>query len=287
MTLLVLFAVAGCLAVDPSSDRIVARDFADAWPEVATLSPDTQLALAPAPGITRAFHTGELRAIADRFRLPLPPAPPSGICFERKTATLDAAVLLRAMQREFPSARIEVLDFSRQPAPQGEIEFSKSGLHPGTGAAMWNGSVRYAGSHRFPIWARVKILATVRRVVAPAPLKPGSVLDPATLVEQIREEFPDTAYAASVDEIAGRTLRRAVAAGEAIRIAWTEPPKLVSRGESVKVEVQLGAARLTLEGVAQAAGSAGDTIPVLNPSSHRTFRGRVAGKSLVIVGGRP
>ena len=74
-----------------------------------------------------------------------------------------------------------------------------------------------------------------------------------------------------------------MAAGEAIRAVWLEAPKLVVRGDTVQVQVQRGGARLELEGRAEASGSAGETIPVLNPLTHRRFRARVEGKGRVSV----
>ena len=94
---------------------------------------------------------------------------------------------------------------------------------------------------------------------------------------------PDTGFAAAIEDVAGKALRRPVAAGEAIRAVWLEAPKLVVRGDTVQVQVQRGGARLELEGRAEASGSAGETIPVLNPLTHRRFRARVEGKGRVSV----
>jgi flagella basal body P-ring formation protein FlgA len=52
----------------------------------------------------------------------------------------------------------------------------------------------------------------------------------------------------------------------------------VARGEKVQVEVQSGAARLTIEGRAESAGDVGGTISVRNPQNGRLFSARVSGK---------
>ena len=281
MTPLVLFAMAGCLAVNPASDRILARDLVPAWPALESLPPDTEIGLAPVPGVPRVFGPLELRRVAARFHIA--PVPQADICFARQTAPLDPAAMLSAMQRELPGARIEILDLSRAPAPEGTLDFPRSGLRPAPGGGFWSGSVRYAGNRRFVVWARVKVLEVSKRVVAREGLKAGTTLDPSLLIEETREVPPDTGFAAAIDEVAGKALRRPVAAGEAIRAVWLEAPKLVVRGDTVQVQVQRGGARLELEGRAEASGSAGETIPVLNPLTHRRFRARVEGKGRVSV----
>jgi flagella basal body P-ring formation protein FlgA len=267
--------------VDPASDRILARDFAANWPALASLPPGTEIGLAPAPGVTRIFGPAELRRLATRFQVSA--VPQAGICFERRLAPLDPATLLPAMRRALPGARIEILDYSHSPAPQGVIEFPLSGLNPAPGGGFWNGAVRYAGNRRYLIWARVELGLAAKRVVAREPLKAGDAPDRNLLVETAIDEFPYAGFAASIEEVTGKVLRRPVAAGEAIRTAWLEPPKLVLRGDTVQVQVQRGGARLKLEGLAEASGAVGETIPVLNPVSHRTFRARVAGRGLVSI----
>jgi flagella basal body P-ring formation protein FlgA len=281
MTPLALLAMAGCLAVNPASDRILARDFAPAWSALGSLPPDTEIGLAPAPGVPRVFSPLDLRRVAARFHVA--PVPQSSICFERRTAPLDPAVLLSVMQRELPGARIEILNFSRAPAPEGILEFPRSGLRAAPGGGFWNGLVRYAGNRRFMIWARVKVLVASRRVVARERLKAGTALNASLLSEETCDGLPDVGFAVSVDRVAGMVLRRQVAAGEAIRTGWLEPPKLILRGDTVSVEVQRGGARLELEGRAEASGSAGETIPILNPLTHRRFRARVESKGRVSV----
>ena len=56
-----------------------------------------------------------------------------------------------------------------------------------------------------------------------------------------------------------------------------------------KVEVRSGAAHLALTARALSGGRVGETIPVRNPESNRTFQARVTGKGTVLVeaGGGP
>src|SRR5205085_1760367 len=127
---------------------------APAFPALAEVPPDTSLGRAPFPGVSRIFHVPELRSLAERLHAL--PAPEDEICIQRPVAVLDAAQILDAMKRELPEARIELLDFSRQPAPLGTLEFPVSGLRQ-TGSGYWNGSVRYGANQRFHVWAKVKV----------------------------------------------------------------------------------------------------------------------------------
>ena len=58
----------------------------------------------------------------------------------------------------------------------------------------------------------------------------------------------------------------------------------MKRGETVKVEVHSGNARLEFEAQTEASGVAGQTVPVVNPVSKKRFKARVEGKGRVSVG---
>jgi flagella basal body P-ring formation protein FlgA len=278
---LATFALGACLAVGPASDQVLAGDLAAAAPEWSAIPADTPLALAPAPGVQRVFHLPELRRMALRWNLAAPPG--HEICVTRPSAVSDSAELLAAMRRTLPDARIEIVDFSRQPAPQGEIEFPLAALHQSNGGAFWTGYVKYGGRQRFALWARVKVLAAVTRVIAAEDLKPGRALEASALRLDSREEFPDPGYAARIEDIAGKVSRRSIAAGTPLRVEWLEPPKAVTRGDAVQVEIVSGAAHLKLEGLALSSGAVGDSILVLNPDSRRQFRARIQSPGKVLV----
>jgi flagella basal body P-ring formation protein FlgA len=289
MILPMAFALA-CLAVEPGADRILARDLAAAFPPLSGVAPATEIALAPAPGVTRVFRASDLRLLAARFHLDAAPAPDPPICVERPVAPLDAPRLLAAMRKSLPEARIEVLEFSRQPAPSGEIEFPAAGLHaagaPGSQpmAALWSGAVLYAGTRRFAIWATATVRVTVPRVLAVADLRPGSPIGAEQLAAETREEFPSAApFALRVDQVAGRWPRLAIRAGSPIRTDQLEQPRDVMRGSTVHVDVRNGAARLELDALAETSGAVGEFISVRNPSSGKRFRARVDGRGRVSV----
>ena len=282
----VLFALAGCLAVNASHQSILPGDLLPAFPAMAGLPPDTAVAAAPAPGVARVFRAPELRMLGARFHIEAPAA--DRICVWRPVYPLQPERLREAMRRSLPDARVELLDYSRQPAPEGDLEFPLSGLRPSlwdaSAAVLWMGEVRFAGRRRFGIWARAKVAVHVRRVLATADLHPDKPITPGEVRAVEREEsFTAEPYPASVEEVAGKCPQVAIRAGSAIRAAQLQPARDVLRGDAVVVEVRNGAARLKLEARAEGSGAAGDTIVVQNPESHRRFRARVEGKGLVSV----
>jgi flagella basal body P-ring formation protein FlgA len=281
---LAAFALAGCLAVGAGSGSILAGDLATAFPVFAAVAPDTEVALAPAPGVARIFGPTELQRLA--LRLHLPAAPETEICVERPVAAPDPAKLLLAMRKELPDAQIEILDYSRHPQPDGEIEFPVRGLQAGAGGAMWMGSIHYGSNRQFIIWARVRVLVTVERVLAAEDLRSGQAIAAAQVTAQTRDEFPVAGpFAKSLDEVVGRWPRIPIRAGSAIRLDRIEPPKEVVRGETVRVEVRNGGVRMELDAQAEGSGALHETIPVLNTTSKRRFLARVEGKGRVSVDG--
>ncbi len=291
MILPMVFALA-CLAVEPGADRILAGDLAPAFPTLAAVPPSTEIALAPAPGVARVFRASDLRLLAERFHLDAVPEAAGPICVERPVAPLDAPKLLASMRKTLPDASIEIVEFSRQPAPSGEIEFPAAGLHatstgvPGSRprTALWNGAVLYAGTRRFAIWATVIVRVTVPRVLAVADLRPGQPIAAAQLAAETREEFPSAApFALSSGEVAGRWPRLPIRAGSEIRTDQLEQPREVMRGSTVHVDVRNGAARLELDAIAEVSGTVGEFVSMRNPSSGKRFRARVEAPGRVSV----
>jgi flagella basal body P-ring formation protein FlgA len=282
MMTLAAFALAACLAVNPVSDKITALDLAPAFPDAALVDPGAEVAFAPVPGAQRIFRGADLRRIAGLFGVD---APTREICVERKSAPLDPERLIESMRARLPGARVELLDYGRQPAPEGELDFPLAGLRDTPAGAIWRGWVLYGGGRRFAIWAKVKAEAPAARVVATEKVKAGAPVSAAALRVEMRNAFAASAgFAASIEDVEGRVARRPVAPGEALRLDWFDPPKDVLRGDSVHVEVAVGNTRIEAEAVAESSGKAGDRILVRNPESNKRFMAKVEGKGRVSVG---
>ena len=77
-----------------------------------------------------------------------------------------------------PNARIEIVDLSSDPVPDGRIEFlverlSQPGRTDIAVPVVWSGSVVTDDNQRFPIWVKVRISAPVRQIVAQEDLDVG------------------------------------------------------------------------------------------------------------------
>lgn len=283
MTPLAAFAVASCLAVNPNSDQILAGDLASALPGVTMPNPAAAVAIAPAPGVQRVFRVVELRRMAEHFGWT--GDYDADICVERPVSPPDPAGFLAAMRQAMPDAEIAILDYGRQPVPAGEIEFRANSVHPGPSGALWTGSVRYAGTRRFAIWARVQLQVPVTRVIAAVDLEPGSAIGAEQLRVEKQSGFPAAVpMLGSLEEAVGKWPRAVIRAGTLLRTSLLEEPQAVLRGDTVTVDVFNGAAHLQMKGQAEASGAVGETVPVLNPDSHRRFPARVEGKGKVSVG---
>jgi len=270
-------------------DRILARDLAAVIPAFRQIPPETLLSNTPPPGSQRIFHHTELLSLAQRYALPL--EADASACFERAMAPLDRNLLLEAMRAELqiPDARIELAETSLYPVPQGRIEFGFDRL--GTPASpdqrapvLWRGDVVYGEGHRFAIWARVRILAHCKEIVAAEDLKPGRVIQTSQLRIAAEEGFPiPLKQQLSMDQIVGMMPLRPIAAGSVIRPDLISPPNDVSRGDLVEIEVRSGAARLVLAARAESGGRNGETIAVRNLESNKIFSAQIAGKGKAIV----
>ncbi len=66
-----------------------------------------------------------------------------------------------------PQVTIELAQWSRYPAPRGEIEFPRAGIADSRGPlALWRGYVKYGTNRRFAIWARVRLSVHAARLAA-------------------------------------------------------------------------------------------------------------------------
>jgi len=273
-------AAASCVAVD--HDRIVAADVAAAIPGFASIAPDATLGFAPLAGARRLITGRELAAFAKREGVPLD-TPAAGVCVERAAAPLTAERVAAGIRTALGAddARIEVLDFSREPAPAGEIVFPAAGLllNPARtdGSAFWRGYVKYDGQHTLAVWARIRVLARRDMVAARHEIALGRKIERGDLEIVSRELFPSPAYVSDPAVAAGSIALKNIAAGELLTGRAFETAPEVDKGDVVRVTATSGAAQITFDAIAEGRGRKGERILLLNPESHKTFHGVVAG----------
>ena len=278
MMFLAPFALASCLTLPPQAANVTAADL-----HLDGIPPETLLSLAPTPGVQRIFQLPELRRIAARF--PAVKTPENDICVQRAMFPLNPAKLLDAMRNEIPGAKIEITEFSKQLAPEGTVEFRRTGLRTNTAVgATWFGSVLYAPNRQFTIWAKVVVTLHVPRVIALVDLPPGKPIAPAQIELQTHDEFPSMQpLAETSEEAVARYPRTLIRKGSAIRRDALEAPKDVRQGDIVEVEVMSGGAHLKFEARAESSGSIGETIAIQNPASSKRFQAKIEAKGKVSV----
>ena len=274
-------AAASACVVTPG-ERILAGDLAAELNEFAALPAETALGYAPAFGAKRVLGPEQLVRLAKLHGVELTAG--KSICVERATRLLNPEELPAAMRATFgaQNVRLSIVDFSRTPVPLGEIVFPRQGLPAsapgGDGPVLWRGYVLYSSGRKFPIWARTKVSAQLRRIVAVEDLAPGTPVDESQVRVEEVEGYPRTAPAPRLEDVVHKVPRRAIQAGAEVLPSLFAEVRSVARGEKVQVEVQSGAARLTVEGRAESAGDVGGTISVRNTQNGRLFSARVSGK---------
>jgi flagellar basal body P-ring formation protein FlgA len=88
----------------------------------------------------------------------------------------------------------------------------------------------------------------------------------------------------AITDVAGKEARRALKAGELIRISDLKRPTMVAKGSTVTMLFEAPGMRLTALGRALAEGAEGDTITILNPTSFRKVEAVVVKAGTVRVG---
>lgn len=278
------WASAGAECLPVSGERILARDLARAVPAFAGLAPDLVLGFAPAFAARRAYGFPELARLARRYGLTVEPG--AEACFVRPVETLTGERVTSVLRAAMPHATIDVLEFSRQPIPAGELRFPLSGLRmEGTdGPVLWHGMVSAPGQDDFPVWAKVRIRVSARRVRAAETLSPGHPIAPSQLREEAYEGQPGLP---DLTQVAGRVARRLIPAGTVIRKQWLDVPADVVRGERVQMEIRSGRALVRFDAQAQSSGSRGEFVAVRNPVNGKSLRGMVTGRGRVVLATGP
>jgi flagella basal body P-ring formation protein FlgA len=205
------------------------------------------------------------------------------VCFVRPLETLTRARVAAALSAAMPAARIEVVEFSRQPIPSGELRFPVDGLQMDPAARtplLWHGALCAPGQDDFPVWAKVRIQVSGTRVTAAESLGPGRPIERLQLREDPYDGPPGLP---GLSQIVGFVPRRPIPAGAAIKRQWLDPPAEVLLGEPVRVEIRSGSARVFLEGRAQSSGKRGEIVRVRDPANGKILHATVAGRGRVVL----
>jgi flagella basal body P-ring formation protein FlgA len=279
----------GCHTI--SSDVIFARDVAAVIPAFSRVAGDFRLSAVADSGSPRIFEGVELQRIARNQGVELQDLP--DVCFALRVFVPqpdEIRAALRQTLRDVPgidAAKIDISSSSQRPVPFGELVFPRSGLQLPYGIqqeAMWRGFVRHSGGD-FPVWAKVRVIAKVTRIVAIANIPSGKPVQRNQVrVENCEDSLLDETTARSLDEVIGYLPKSVLRAEFPIRKTQLAPPPDVEKGELVNVQVFAGAAHLVVKAKAQADGFKGSIILMHNLSSGKDFPAMVVGKNRVMVG---
>jgi flagella basal body P-ring formation protein FlgA len=272
-------SVANCRVV--ADDVIRMRDLAAAEPAFSPVDAGEAVANSPLPGSVRVLQAAQLARLARQhgindtdFR---------DLCFQRAVRQLDEQQLLDTLYRALaiPAGEVELVDFSRFPAPVGDLVFPRSGLtlSPSLGPSLWKGYIIYGGGRHFSIWARVIVHAKLNRVVATDNLMTNKPVG----ADQIRIEpldgVPDVlAPAQSLDQVVGKNLLRPVRRGSSVSLDDISTAVTIRRGDKVDVDYRSAVLRLRFEAAAEMDGRVGDHIRLRNLQSSNIFEAEVLGK---------
>jgi flagella basal body P-ring formation protein FlgA len=287
--LLALSAPPDCHAIQ--NEMILARDVAAAVPAFAQVPADFHLGYVASTGAPRIFRGADLQRIAKNQGVEILDFP--DVCFALRTFVPqpdDIRTSIRQTLEDIPgiaTARIEVSASSQHPAPFGKLIFPRAGMQQPSGShpeILWRGYVHHTNGD-YPVWARVRIIANMTRVVAMENIPGGKPIQKNQVRLETCEDFLlDETTARNLDEVVGYVPKSLLRAYLPIRKTQLAPLPDVAKGALVDVEVFAGAAHLVVKGKAQSDGLKGATILVRNVSSGKDFRARVAGKGQVIVG---
>lgn len=141
-----------------------------------------------------------------------------------------------------------------------------------------------AGTQRWSIYVPVDIEVYSEIVVASRTLKRGSTIGEEDLNFQvINIARYGSGHVQDAKRIVGQELTRSVNAGEAIKLSHVRPAQVVSKGDTVVIEVRGNMIAVAVNGEALENGHVGKQIRVRNNQSKRVVDGVVSGPGRVSI----
>lgn len=208
-------------------------------------------------------HDG-IRAAAETYALALADGiAPGGARVEASAAALDPRLRLAA-------------------CPTALETFSPPGHRAGARTTV---GVRCSAAAAWSLYVPVNIAITADVVVLTAPAGRGHVLSAADVALEPRNVAQLAApYLTEIDTAAGMVLRRPVRPGTVLTAALLEPPRLLRRGDRVRIRAGGGPVAVDSEGEALADAAAGERVRVRNLRSGTIVEGFVDEAGYVVAG---
>lgn len=289
--------------VEAPGARILAGQLAARIPAFGALAADADLAPAPIGSMVRVFTKPQLEQLLIRTKVdPAAMELPDRLCVVRRRVAIPADLwqstvesAIRATCGETPF-RATVREFPRQAFPEGELQFSPTGLGPASSALsrigggkqlrIWRGRLVLPERASIPVWIQLELEMLRETFVAERQLAAGSALQAGDyrMAQVWRTETAGGRLCGEDsprEPESGMILRSGVAAGEPIPVASLRRAPAVRRGATVELEVTTGQTVLRAPATAERDAEVGEQVRVKNHWNGRGQTGTVAGNGRV------
>lgn len=284
LILLALLVASSMLAqcVTAARDQVTAGELAKVDLTWAQVPADEAIAYAPQVGLRRIVESSELKQWGARFGIVITRS--VSICIERakkvwsKREVEDAIGQLDGVRPE----EIEILEFSRLPTLPGVLEFRVSDLKEKDDheVRIWHGNVRTEDGIRTPFWIRVRLKVTHVGIFAAEELLPGVPIRKDQLASRFLIGWAPKAKVSNAAGFVGKIPKRLLKSGEMLYPSLVDLQWDVIKGQVVEVQVEMGAGKLVIHGIAETNARVNEYLLLRNPETGKLYRGVVSGQGL-------
>lgn len=263
-----------CLVVD--HPQILAADLATRIPEFQNLPRESSIGASPWYGQQRTLSAAQLRQFATSLGYSLQ-TPLHDLCVYRASSELTPIEAEQAVRESLISlfhyrpgdSELEILETRAGAAPRGVTILEKSGLQyqAARSSYVWQGRIQKDLSSG-PIAIRFRLKRNVLKYVTARSLAAGHLVTAADLESKEYPVRPDLNHTAqpiessTIEQLAGRQLRRSVAKGTVLESAMLAEPPLIQQGQPVELWSTVGQTRIRTDAVAKGKARRGEPILV-------------------------
>ena len=188
--------------------------------------------------------------------------------------------LLAAILAVHPDAEVSVIwaqtaPIDRPCQPQG-LERSGTRLYGRVPYRVYCG-----GAAPWSYYTQAEVNAKIPVVTNRNALSRGQYVALADLQVTYQDAVAGQRYITRLADAAGKEARRNIPSGSPLQARYLKQPHLIHKGDSVVIQANAGAARISTRGIALQNGHLGDQISVRNAKSERIVQSWVAARGLV------
>lgn len=256
---------------------------------------DGRIADSPAPGDRLVFGARQLLHYARTFGLSWSPRDAKVFAeVVRDSMAVPLEVLRDALVHEIEAQRADG-DFEVEIYNRDVPLFVATGTRPelvirnlvlDTRNNRFDASVSLAGSNAAPVVVNGRIEPMLEVPVLRIHATPGDVIAESDVQwTRVEARRAGANTVTRLEDLIGRTPRRPIAAGQAVRISDIKPNFVINRGDLVTIVLKSGTMTLTARAEAMERGAVGSVIRVRNNHSRKILETRVLAADTVAVVG--